>query len=338
MEKNMNGTSTNSTLMESSPYVASVIVATRNRAANLRRCIASLQAMEPVKGRWEILVVDNNSHDETPAVAREAAAAGGQAEVRYLFAGRRGKSEALNAGIVNARGAVVAFTDDDCLLDSLWLKNVLGLFEADPDLAVLGGRVELFDQRDKHVSIIRCEHQVEIPQSRVLRALFGTMEEIDRYGSVIGANSAVRRSAFTEIGMFDVFLAPGTTREPMCSEDSDFVYRACRAGLKVVYSPAPLVYHNHGRRTDEDLQSITKTYTRGRGAFYFKHAMSGDIPVLKMAYWEIKDYSLGLLSLKLEPAKRKNFWRVMLLLFSGMMTQLKALGRNRMGRSAYSSS
>ena len=330
----MNGTSTNSTLAETAPFVASVVIATRNRAANLRRCIATLQEMAEVNGRWEILVVDNRSTDETPAVVREAAAAGGQAEVRYLFEGRRGKSAALNAGIVNARGTVVAFTDDDCLPDSLWLKNVLDLFDADPDLAVLGGRVELFDARDKNFSIIRCEQQLEIPPALILRALFGTMEEIDRYGSVIGANSAVRRSVFAKIGMFDVFLALGATRQPMCSEDSDFVYRACRAGLKVLYSPTPLVYHNHGRRTDEDLQSVTKTYTRGRGAFYLKHSLSGDIPVLKMAYWEIKDYCLGLVSFKLGAAKRKNFRRVMGFLFYGMITQVKALGRDRVGRSA----
>ncbi len=89
----------------------SVVIATHNRAADLRDTLASLAALQP-DGPWEVIVVDNNSPDHTRQVV-EAAAPTFPVALRYLFEARQGRSPALNAGISAARGQIIATTDDD---------------------------------------------------------------------------------------------------------------------------------------------------------------------------------------------------------------------------------
>jgi GT2 family glycosyltransferase len=313
--------------------LSTVIIATCNRYANLQQSLTRLQTMAGVEGAWEILVVDNGSTDATPQVVREFAATS-PIPVRYVFEGGRGKSAALNAGVRNARGEIIAFTDDDCLPDRFWLKNVLAEFEAHPNLAVLGGRVELYDERDQPVSVVRCAGRNEIPLDGAMRAMFGTASDAEALGSVIGANMAVRRGTFAKVGLFDLFLAPGSTRPALAVEDCDFAYRACRAGLEVAYSPEPLVWHNHGRRTDSQAEATIRAYNRGRGAFYWKYCLSGDVRVIKTAYWELKGYWKVFWSRHPESAaKRRNVRRILRGLLAGMATQMAVLGRNRTGKS-----
>jgi len=309
---------------------ASVVIASRNRSEDLRRCLRSLRNMKDVRGEWQVIVVDNNSNDATRDVVLSFDD-GGTPPVLYFYEGRCGKSAALNTGIAQSSGAIVAFTDDDCLPDQHWLHNLLIEFEIDPDLALLGGRVELYDERDQKVSLVQCNQRTDISPERIFRALFGGPSDTAEYGSVIGANMAVRRSAFSRLGLFDVFLAPGSTRIALAVEDSDFVYRASQAGLKIGYSPEPLVYHNHGRRTDTQADATIVGYNRGRGAFYFKHCLSGDLRVAKAAYWELKGYCKTLCSRKTGRAKRRNIWRIIRALSAGFRTQFVTLGCDRVG-------
>jgi len=306
-----------------------VVIATRNRCRDLRRCLTHLQTIDGVEGGWEIIVADNGSTDDTALVVRECAATA-QVPVRYFFEGRRGKSAALNTAIGNARGSIIAFTDDDCFPDRFWLRNVLAEFETHPGLAVLGGRVELYDERDRPVSVVRCTRRNDIPLEGALRTMFGTAADAESLGGVIGANMAVRREVFTKVGLFDWFLAPGSTRPALAVEDCDFAYRACRAGLGVAYSPEPVVWHNHGRRTESDADATVQAYNRGRGAFYWKYCLSGDVRVVKMAYWELKGYWKVFWARRPDSAiRRRNIRRILRALISGMATQVAFLGRSR---------
>jgi GT2 family glycosyltransferase len=84
---------------------------------------------------------------------------------------------------------------------------------------------------------------------------------------------ALKRRVFDDVGMFDPMFGPGRVA---CCEDIDLVYRAQRKGLKFMYLPEMLVYHNHGRRTDDDVRRIQRQYIAGHGAFYAKHVLRGD--------------------------------------------------------------
>ena len=99
----------------------SVVIATYNRAADLRQTLASLAGLRP-DGPWEVIVVDNNSPDDTRAVVEQAAATF-PVELRYLFEREQGRSPALNTGIRAARGDIIATTDDDVRVPADWLNR-----------------------------------------------------------------------------------------------------------------------------------------------------------------------------------------------------------------------
>lgn len=104
---------------------ASVVVCTHDRADSLRVTLASLERLRGLDDlTWEVVVVDNASGDETPAVI-EACARRGHLPLRPVFEPRLGHARARNAGVRAARGQVVAFTDDDVAVDPGWLRAVV---------------------------------------------------------------------------------------------------------------------------------------------------------------------------------------------------------------------
>src|SRR5262245_47372639 len=131
----------------------SIIVSTYNRADRLVQTLESIKGLKTPTGVWwELIIVDNNSNDETARVARTFAAASGL-NVQYVFEPRQGLSRARNAGLSRACGDIVAFTDDDCIVDPSWLVAMTKEFERDPGIGGVGGRVELFDPADKPATV-----------------------------------------------------------------------------------------------------------------------------------------------------------------------------------------
>lgn len=243
---------------------ASVIVCTRNRSGAMTLLLESLQRLEVPPGvRWELIVVDNGSSDDTPATLASFETLLPMQIVREPMPGL---ARARNAGLAAARGQVLLCTDDDCVPDSKWLAAVYEEFRRAPTLGMLGGRVELYDARDRPTTTRTSRER------RRITALF----ELD---DIIGCNMSFRRSAFEAIGPFDVALGGGTGAR--AGEDVDFVYRALRAGIQMAYTPEALVYHNHGRRTDAQVRDLTRAYTVARGALFCKYLLAGDAVILR---------------------------------------------------------
>ena len=242
---------------------ASVIVCTRNRADAMGRLLQQLERLEvPADVRWELIVVDNGSSDATAAMLASLDTA---LPMRVVTEATPGLSRARNAGLAAACGDLLVFTDDDCIPDARWLATIHDEFARAPTLGVLGGRVELFDPRDRPTTTRTSRVRREITSVYALDA-------------IIGCNMAFRRSALEAIGPFDVALGGGTGAG--AGEDVDFVYRGLRAGLRVEYSPDAVVYHNHGRRTDAQIRALTRAYTVARGALFCKYLMAGDRGIL----------------------------------------------------------
>ena len=89
----------------------SIVIATHNRAADLRGTLASLATLV-TPAPWEVIVVDNNCTDDTPAVVRDASATF-PVPLRYAFESVAGRCAALNKGIAMAAGEIIVTTDDD---------------------------------------------------------------------------------------------------------------------------------------------------------------------------------------------------------------------------------
>jgi GT2 family glycosyltransferase len=249
-----------------------VIICTYNRSRGLRRTLESLEEMSvPLQITWELIVVDNNSTDETRDVVEEFRTKE-TLPVRYVFEPKQGLSHARNAGVSAASGNILAFTDDDCVVAPDWLNAIRREFESDAGLAGIGGRVELYNPNDAPVTIRPFRERIPFESPSQL------------FNMIVGCNMAFKREVFDKTGVFDPSFGSGTR---MVADDVDFVYRAFRAGFKLVFTPAPLVYHHHGRQTDAQIWPLSKGYLNGRGGFYCKHILSGDRDILRIAYWEI---------------------------------------------------
>lgn len=222
----------------------------------------------------EVLVIDSNSSGATKQVVAEYASLENPV-VHYLAERNPGKSRALNAGIGEARGEIIAFTDDDCIPKPSWAAKILKEFESDSELSVLGGRVELYDERD-------------LPQAILLsncRTVVSSAREVCETPAIIGANMAFRKTALQALRGFDPLLGPGAICK--ADEDLDLLYRSLKKKLKIVYSPEVIVLHNHGRRTEAEDDKTSTAYALGRGAFYVKYILRLDLRIAVIALGEL---------------------------------------------------
>lgn len=213
----------------------SVVLATYNRAASLRVTLESFSSLvSPADLTWELLVVDNNSTDATRDVVESFAGTAGF-PTRYIFEKEQGKSIALNAGVAQARGEIIAFTDDDVLIHQDWLANLKRTFDEVDCSAVAGKVIPRWNhpkpdwlKMEGQFAVTNFDHGDEPKEIRI---------------PPIGANSAFRKDIFREHGLFRLDLGPNGSRHAITCEDWEFGERLIRAGEKIAYCPTAIVYH-----------------------------------------------------------------------------------------------
>ena len=285
----------------------SIVVATCNRSESLRELIeALLRSDYPSELLWDIWIVDNNSTDETAALV--ASYSEREPRIHYVFERAQGKSHALNHGVRQAAGNIIAFTDDDCVPDPHWVENISAAFAADSKLGLIGGRVELFNPDDHPTT------------TRTWRDRRTVSSATDVFSLIIGCNMAIRSDLLPAIGDFDPLNCPGSSKEAVF-EDIDFIYRAFKKNMRIEYHPDVLLYHNHGRRSVSDLASLNRKYARGRGSFFAKHILKGDRVVLKMAYWEIRSTLVSLAKNLISGKSVEDDWKAISFLVGGAVTR-----------------
>lgn len=251
----------------------SVVVCTWNRAQRIEKVLAHIGVAAARGNRSaEIVVVDNNSRDDTKAVVALAARSS-PIRVHYVFEPIQGLSFARNRGLQAARGSIIAFTDDDCIVEPGWIAALWDEFAADPHVAIVGGRVDLYASDDQPVSIRPIAERVRYTNAGQI------------YGLIMGCNMAVRRGVADRIGEFDPAFGGS---KGVVADDIEFIYRALKHGLGIVYTPKAQVLHHHGRRTTEDLRALRRSYVRGRGAFFCKYLLRADRTILRHAWWEVR--------------------------------------------------
>ncbi len=251
----------------------SILICTRNRADSLARTLAAMRRL-PLPAGWavELLVADNGSTDATPEVVA-AAAEDAPFPIRRVAAPRPGLAAARNQALAAAGGSLILFTDDDCLPEPDWLVQAVALLAAEP-MQVLGGRVELANPDHLHVSV----------KTDRDRAVLGPRDAL--FGFIHGANLGFGRIVLDRIGWFDERFGAGTPLH--AAEDTDFFWRALRAGIPVVYDPGFAVSHDHGRSGQATYWRLMRGYWFSKGAFATKHARLGDWHIWRATYWETR--------------------------------------------------
>jgi GT2 family glycosyltransferase len=217
----------------------SVIIATRDRHQLLNECLAHL-ARQPFAPGDEVIVVDNGSNDDTPAViARHARQY--QVPLRHLDERRPGKSFALAAAVAVARGDVLAFTDDDVNVESSWLDAIRAAM-TDPTVALIGGPVAPRWERRAPSWLRRAVDSYGRLTAPLALLNYGAEASPLGPRTVLGANLAVRREVLTRVGGFASHLGKlqGTG---LSGEDDELCRRVQAAGFRALYCPHARVGH-----------------------------------------------------------------------------------------------
>ena len=223
----------------------SVIVCTYNRSANIIAFLERFKYQAHFQDRhsWELIVVDNNSTDDTEA-ALTSYMDMGLLRFRYLRTEKHGKSYALNKAISKAKGSFLAFTDDDVVLDRFWLSSI---FEASTrvDYAVFGGKViPTFDTPLPHW--LMHENRCVIDGGPLVCHDYGSVE-IEHNSAMkdpIGANMFLQKRLFEKHGLsFRTDLGPSPKSQFIYGEDSELMTRLRDCGVRVLYFPKAIVYH-----------------------------------------------------------------------------------------------
>ncbi len=216
-----------------------VILCTHNRCRSLAKALHSVAVIEvPETVEWEVLVVDNNSNDETRDVVEDFSDRY-SGRFRYLFEPQQGKSRALNIGIREARGDVLAFIDDDVTVVPTWLMNLTAHL-GNGTWAGAGGRI-LPEQVFSTPGWLPLKGRYALAPL----ALFDLGPESGPLAeSPFGANMAFQKRVFEKYGGFRTDLGPGVgSGSPQKSEDSEFGNRLLSAGEQLRYEASAVVYH-----------------------------------------------------------------------------------------------
>jgi O-antigen biosynthesis protein len=225
-----------------------VAVCTRDRPEDLARCLDALaQLRYPA---LELLVVDN-----APATGDAQAVVAARPGIRYVLEPKPGLGWARNRALAEATGEILAFTDDDVVVDAGWIDALVTAFEDDPAVGAATGLI-LPLELDTPAQRLFEDYRSFGRGDRRLRAQVppGSESVAARYGLTgsfgAGASMAFRRGLLDELGRFDPCLGPGT----LCrgGDDLEMFFRVLKAGYALVYQPSALVRHRH-RRSMEAL-------------------------------------------------------------------------------------
>lgn len=240
----------------------SVIICTYNRGADLRATLERLHA-EPVGPgiAWELLVVDNNSSDDTPEVVASFA---DRLPIRYLRESRQGKSYALNTGLAAATAPLLLMTDDDVDVTPGYIRGHVEAAQNYPKAVFFGGRVQ-----SRWVDEPPAWMRENLDWLRTMSTYERGDEPIviDDYRSLpIGANLGLRREVFEAGFHFSPQFGPSGDRLSSSArhggEESDYLERLLAKGYTGVYVPQSLVHHR------ERSYRLTRRYVR----FYYREA------------------------------------------------------------------
>lgn len=204
----------------------SVVTPVRNRKVLLRELIESLWAQSLDPEQYEIVIVDDFSTDDTPAMLEELQK---QSPCRFVFRAMTshcGSVRSRNEGVRLASGSIIAFTDSDCRVSPGWLETGLSVFDSDPEVAFVTGPI--LNKPGQKVTFFSVGGN-PLPGENPIYPL---------------ANAFYRKDVFQDVGGFDesVWLAAVNTT-PVEYSDIDLAYRVLGKGYRNAFHQDLVVYH-----------------------------------------------------------------------------------------------
>ncbi len=242
----------------------SVVFATRNRATQLQQTLAAYHKLDTEGLAWELIVVDNNSSDDTDRVLEAASA---RLPLKRLFVSEAGQNRARNEALSEVDGELVVFTDDDVLPDPDCLKAYQAASRRWPDEAIFGARIDPSFPEEAPAWM----QDARFGFSSTAFARYAPAEQescVERHP--YGPSFAIRQAALGE-ERFPVHLGPQTGAYAMGGE-GDFLRRIAADKYNYVYVPSARVQHvvRPEQTTAEWL--FNRAQKKGRGQVYLPTA------------------------------------------------------------------
>jgi glycosyltransferase involved in cell wall biosynthesis len=305
--------------IESSTIKISIVICTYNRALILKDTLSNFLNCVKTNIYYELLVIDNNSCDNTREVVM--AFAKNNSTINYYFESKQGLSEARNTGINASSGNIIAFVDDDVFFDPFWLIEVVRIFQDYPEASCMGGK--------------------SIPQFEIGKPDWITDNLLTLYGSTnsgdtikwmnypeypFGLNMAFKRDVFDRIGMFNSALGR-KNKNLLSNEESEVFWRINQADLKVIYTPKALLHHRiPAERTCKEWV-LARYYWQGISSIVFDQLITprSKLVLLIDAIWD--GWKLLRQSTGHHWSPRKAYWHYKSTKFSERCSQSFVLGR-----------
>jgi glycosyltransferase involved in cell wall biosynthesis len=283
-----------------------ILLPTYNRADVLRRTLNAISQIDRSGIDCEIVVIDNDSHDNTASIVNEFLT---QIPLVYLKEVRPGKNCALNKALREHRmKELVVFADDDITPDKDWLKEIVAATDRRPDVAVFGGRIRVGWPDGK---------EPEWAQAAWIKSFGFSWHDHgddDMFytppACPFGPNYWVRKSVFDVVPLFDETIGPRPGHRIMGSEAS-FLVELQRRGFKMVYCPKVQVEHRILPRECRAAFLRRRGYGFGRGQVRILGARRQRLYLRSKSLWwiaTIADYVYAFARLVagfLEPSRRR---------------------------------
>lgn len=227
------------------PTCVSVVVCSYNGGRTLEQCLRSLLALDYPD--YEIIVVDDGSTDDTPAILERFP------QARAIRQPNRGLSAARNVGLQAARGAIVAYTDSDCYADPDWLTHLVYQLQHSGAAAVGGPNLTPDDGW-----LSACVAAAPGQPTHVL-------ESDQEAEHIPGCNMAFRREVLESINGFDPHYRKA-------GDDVDICWRLQQAGHWISFAPGAFVWH-HRRQNVRAYLRQQAGYGEAEALLQFKHPL-----------------------------------------------------------------
>jgi GT2 family glycosyltransferase len=266
----------------------SIIVATYDRVDSLRRLLTGIREHFSAAHIEHEVIVANNARDD--AVARRINDAVGEfhqesgAAVRLVREPLAGKCRAQNTAMREARGKIFVFFDDDVEVTPKWLEIAADFFKREP-YPVMQGPILVPPEMAENKNFFQAQRRF-----RTINFVQYS-PKLKEIKTLTGANMAVRRELFAQVGGFNEDLGPGRSG---ISEDVEFAQRVLRSGARIGYEHRAAVYHevDWSRLTEEFFQLRHEQQGRSR-LIYKKQSLASIVPNLLRSIWTLGWHSLS---------------------------------------------
>jgi glycosyltransferase involved in cell wall biosynthesis len=260
----------------------SVLLCTRNRGEKIRNAVDSI--LGNTFTDFELLVVDQSTDGKTLDVMVTYR----DPRIRYMHTDTVGLSRSRNIAIRSSKAEIIVFTDDDCICDTGWLAAITGEYNSDPTIMGVYGRVLPYGKEPEGMI---CHCLIDSPERRTVNSAVIPYEILGH-----GNNMSFRKEVFRRVGLYIESLGAGTWMKG--GEDTDLVYRALRARMKLAYSPNPLVYHDNWMPISKAAEleygyilsaiAVFVKYALRLDYEAFKHILERLNEILKRIYYHLK--------------------------------------------------